>query len=218
LADKSASLTLDRARCGADSPGVTQTKRIRRTPEDLRAEAVAAARKLIVEGSGEGLTMRAVADEIGVTYPNLSHHFGSAAGLHLAVAEELVRDLLVALEGVSFEMEGPLHDPRRVVDITFDLLDKQGLGRPMSWLARSDLEGVTDRVRPMVDEHVARLEKRFSAHGEDVRKLVQQVALIVTFSAYAESTVGGLLGEALGLQEERRRQIVAEALAALKRG
>jgi TetR/AcrR family transcriptional regulator, repressor for neighboring sulfatase len=195
---------------------VTQPKRIRRTPEDLRAEAMAAARKLIVEGSGEALTMRAVADEIGVTYPNLSHHFGSAAGLHMAVAEELVRELLQALDGVSYEVEGPLHDPRRVVDITFDLLDKEGLGRLMSWLARSDLEGITDRVRAMVDEHLARLEARFSQRGEHVRQLIQQVALVVTFSAYAESSVGGLLGEALGLGAEQRRQIVAQALGALK--
>lgn len=218
MADNCGKLTLDSVHTGADSCGVTQTKRIRRTPEDLRAEAVAAARKLIVEGSGETLTMRAVADEIGVTYPNLSHHFGSAAGLHLAVAEELVVELLQALDGVSHAVEGPLlHDPGRVVDIAFDLVDRQGLGRLMSWLARSDLEGVTDRVRPMVDAHVAQLEKRFATRGEDLHRLIQQIALMLIFSAYAESTVGGLLGESLGLAPEQRRQIVAQALEALKR-
>jgi AcrR family transcriptional regulator len=195
---------------------VTTQKRIRRTPEDLRAEAMAAARKLIVEGSGEALTMRAVADEIGVTYPNLSHHFGSAAGLHLAVAEELVRELLDALEGVSLHVETPLKDPRRVVDITFDLYEKQGLGRLMGWLARSGVDGLTDRVKVMVDEHLARLEERFAGQGSQVREVIQQVALVVTLTAYAESSVGGLLGDALGLAAEQRRDIVAQALGALK--
>lgn len=195
---------------------MTTQKRIRRTPEDLRAEAMAAARKLIVEGSGEALTMRAVADEIGVTYPNLSHHFGSAAGLHLAVAEELVRELLDALEGVSLHVETPLKDPRRVVDITFDLYEKQGLGRLMGWLARSGVDGLTDRVKVMVDEHLARLEERFAGQGSQVREVIQQVALVVTLTAYAESSVGGLLGDALGLAAEQRRDIVAQALGALK--
>ncbi len=177
---------------------------------------MAAARKLIVEGSGEALTMRAVADEIGVTYPNLSHHFGSAAGLHLAVAEELVRELLDALEGVSLHVETPLKDPRRVVDITFDLYEKQGLGRLMGWLARSGVDGLTDRVKVMVDEHLARLEERFAGQGSQVREVIQQVALVVTLTAYAESSVGGLLGDALGLAAEQRRDIVAQALGALK--
>ena len=57
----------------------------------MRAQALAAARRLIVEGPENVLTMRAVADAAGVTYPNLSHHFGSAAGLHAAIAEDLVR-------------------------------------------------------------------------------------------------------------------------------
>src|SRR5262245_8097514 len=109
-------------------PKVQKPKRIRRTPADLRAEALAAARRLIVEGSGEALTMRAVADAVGVTYPNLSHHFGSAAGLHAAVAEELVRELLDALAGMGDDVDKPLQNPRRVVDITFDLYERDGMG------------------------------------------------------------------------------------------
>lgn len=192
-------------------------KRIRRTPADLRAEAMAAARRLIVQGSGEALTMRAVADAIGVTYPNLSHHFGSAAGLHAAVAEELVRELLDALAGMGTDVEEPLQDPRRVVDITFDLYERDGMGRVMGWLARSTSNReLTDHVREMVEAHVATMEARFAGKAKHVRTLIPQVALVVTLAAYAESSVGGLLGDALGIAAEQRRQIVAKALGGLK--
>jgi AcrR family transcriptional regulator len=195
---------------------LAKPKRIRRTPENLRAEAMAAARRLIVEGSGETLTMRAVADAIGVTYPNLSHHFGSAAGLHAAVAEELVGELLQALDAGGREFDTPLADPRRVVDLFFDLYEREGLGKLMGWIARAGNEGLTDRVRDMVDAHVTRAEGRFEGKGEHVRELFPQVALLLTLTAYAEASVGTLLGEALGLPAERRREIVAWALGAMK--
>lgn len=191
-------------------------KRIRRTPADLRAEALAAARRLIAQGAGEALTMRAVADEIGVTYPNLSHHFGSAAGLQAAVAQDLVRELLDALAVLSFQVERPLQDPRAVVDITFDLFEEQGLGRLLGWLARSRSDGLTDKINSMVDAHVTHLERRFADKADGLREMMQQVALIIAFTAYAETSVGGFLGDALQISEERRREIVARALTAIR--
>lgn len=190
-------------------------KRIRRTPADLRAEALAAARRLIARGSGE-LTMRAVADEIGVTYPNLSHHFGSAAGLQAAVAQELVRELLDALAALSFQVQTPLQDPRAVVDITFDLFEEKGLGRLLGWLARSSSGALTDSISNMVDAHVTHLETRFADKAAGLRAMMQQVALIIAFTAYAETSVGGFLGDALQIPEDRRREIVAQALAAMR--
>lgn len=63
----------------------------------MRVQALAGARQLIVGKPEEILTMRAVAEATGVTHPNLSHHFGSLAGLHAALAEELIRELLARL-------------------------------------------------------------------------------------------------------------------------
>ncbi len=112
----------------------------------MRAQALAAARRLIVEGSDEVLTMRAVADAAGVTYPNLSHHFGSAAGLHAAIAEDLVRELLAGLQTVDVEMDNLEHDYRAVVVRVFDLFSQNGLGRVLGWLVRS---GETSRLEPV---------------------------------------------------------------------
>ena len=179
----------------------------------MRAQALAAARRLIVEGSGKVLTMRAVADAAGVTYPNLSHHFGSAAGLHAAIAEDLVRELLAGLQTVGVEMDNLEHDYRAVVVRVFDLFSQNGLGQVLGWLVRS---GETSRLEPvnrMLAEFIAgRARPR---HRSDAKR-ISRIALIVAFAAYAESSVGPLLGDILGASAAKRRDYFAQALAALR--
>src|SRR6202789_160375 len=114
-------------------PKPKKTRRIRRTPSEMRAQALAAARRLIIDRPANVLTMRAVADAAGVTYPNLSHHFGSAAGLHAAIAEDLVRELLMGLQTVGQEMDAHKPDYRELVDRVFDLFDRDGLARAGGW-------------------------------------------------------------------------------------
>jgi TetR/AcrR family transcriptional regulator, repressor for neighboring sulfatase len=191
------------------------TRRIRRAASDMRALALAAARRLIVEGSENVLTMRAVADAAGVTYPNLSHHFGSAAGLHAAIAEELVRELLAGLQIVVQEMDSNEHDYRILVERVFDLFDRDGLGRVLGWLVRS---GETSRLRPVGRLLADFIAGRSRGRSKTEAKRIARVALIVAFAAYAESSVGALLGDVLGASASLRRRYFADALAALRNG
>ena len=190
-----------------------RTRRIRRAPSDMRAEALAAARRLIVEGTDEVLTMRAVADAAGVTYPNLSHHFGSAAGLHVAIAEDLVRELLAGLQTVDVEMSNLEHDYRAVVDRVFDLFSKNGLGRVLGWLVRS---GETSRLEPMNRILSDFIASRARPSSKSDASRISRIALIVAFAAYAESSVGPILGDVLGANASKRRDYFAQALAALR--
>lgn len=192
-------------------PRSAKLKRVRRAAADMRAQALAAARRLIVEGRENVLTMRAVADAAGVTYPNLSHHFGSAAGLHAAIAEDLVREVLAGLRLMGEQMDGTEHDYRRVVDRVFDLFDRDGLGRVLGWLVHS---GETARLKPvnkLLSEFIAERSAGLSSAGG---KEIARVALIVTFAAYADSSVGSLLGDVLGVSAALRRRYFADAIAA----
>src|SRR6202453_4560422 len=189
-----------------------KTRRIRRAPSEMRAQALAAARRLIVQGSDEVLTMRAVADAAGVTYPNLSHHFGSAAGLHAAIAEDLVRELLTGLQTVGQEMDAHKPDYRALVDRVFDLFDRDGLARVLGWLVHS---GEAARLGP-----VNRLLNDFIAYRSRDRSMVEvrriaRVALIVCFAAYSESIVGPTLGRVLDIPPAVRRAHLAAALGGL---
>jgi TetR/AcrR family transcriptional regulator, repressor for neighboring sulfatase len=189
--------------------------RIRRAASDMRAQALAAARRLIIKGPENALTMRAVADAAGVTYPNLSHHFGSAAGLHAAIAEDLVRELLVGLQTMGLEMASNAHDYRLVVDRVFDLFDRNGLGRVLGWLVRS---GETSRLKPVNELLAEFIATRARGRSRSDAKGIARIALIVAFAAFAESSVGPLLGEVFGAPASLRRRYFAEALAALRNG
>jgi TetR/AcrR family transcriptional regulator, repressor for neighboring sulfatase len=195
------------------SAAAPRTRRIRRAASDMRAEALAAARRLIIEGTDEVLTMRAVADAAGVTYPNLSHHFGSAAGLHVAIAEDLVRELLAGLQTVDVEMNNLEHDYRPVVDRVFDLFNKNGLGRVLGWLVRS---GETSRLEPMNRILSDFIASRARPSSKTDASRISRIALIVAFAAYAESSVGPVLGGVLGVSASKRRDYFAQALAALR--
>jgi AcrR family transcriptional regulator len=178
----------------------------------MRAQALAAARRLIVEGSANVLTMRAVADAAGVTYPNLSHHFGSAAGLHAAIAEDLVREVLTGLKTIGQAVDGHKPDYRLLIERVFDLFDHSGLGRVLSWLVNS---GETERLGPvnrlLADFVASRSRGRPRA---EVRRIARG-ALIVCFAGYAESIVGPALGNVLGASAATRREYFAAALEAL---
>jgi TetR/AcrR family transcriptional regulator, repressor for neighboring sulfatase len=190
----------------------SNTRRIRRAASDMRAQALMAARRLIVEGSESVLTMRAVADAAGVTYPNLSHHFGSAAGLHAAIAEDLVRELLEGLKTVGQEMDSHERNYGVLVDRVFDLFDRNGLGRVLGWLVRS---GETSRLRPVNRLLADFIAGRSRGRSKTEAKRIARVALIVAFAAYAESSVGPLLGEVMGAAAALRRRYFADALTAL---
>jgi AcrR family transcriptional regulator len=194
-------------------PPASPAKRLRRNPSDLRAEALAAARRLIVEGDGSALTMRAVADAIGVTYPNLSHHFGSAAGLHAAIAEELVRDLLDGLRALGTRMELFEGDPRRVVDQVFDLFERGGLGRVMGWIVAA---GESPRLEAFHTLLAAFVADQAAKAGAPAPERITRLILIIGYAAYAETVVGPIYGQVMGLTAEDRRDALAGMLATLK--
>jgi AcrR family transcriptional regulator len=186
--------------------------RIRRAPSEMRAQALAAARRLIVDGPANVLTMRAVADAAGVTYPNLSHHFGSAAGLHAAIAEDLVRELLTGLQSVGQEMGARKPDYRALVERVFDLFDHNGLGRVLGWLVHSGEAARLEPVNRLLADFIANRSRGRSR--ADARRIAR-VALIVCFAAYSESIVGPALGKVLSTPAATRREYFAAALEAL---
>lgn len=185
--------------------------RIRRAAPDMRAQALAAARQLVVQKPNETLTMRAVAQATGVTHPNLVHHFGSLAGLHAALAEELIRELLAGLRGLHLEVDEN-GDYAALVERIFDLFDQKGLGRVLGWLVRS---GETGRLQP-VNDLLAEFIKDL-AHGKSNNEagIIARDALVLSFAAYAESSVGVLLGSIFEISAAQRRRYFVQALTAL---
>jgi len=57
------------------------------------AEIVIAARRVLESGGREALTMRRVADELGIQAPSLYKHFASKAALELALIEDAMAEI-----------------------------------------------------------------------------------------------------------------------------
>jgi AcrR family transcriptional regulator len=185
--------------------------RVRRAAPDMRVQALAAARRLIVDRPDEVLTMRAVAEATGVTHPNLSHHFGSLAGLHATLAEELIRELFAGLRTVGLDVNNN-EDYEVLVDRVFELFDKKGLGRVVEWLVRS---GETARLKPVNDLLAQFIAELAHGHTENEARVIARDALVLTFAAYSESWVGPLLGNILKISAAQRRRYFVQALTAL---
>jgi AcrR family transcriptional regulator len=77
--------------------------------EALRGEILAAARELLAEtGNHEGVSVRAVAQRVGVTTPSIYLHFRDKEDLLDAVCADVVGALAAALEEASAGAPGPL--------------------------------------------------------------------------------------------------------------
>ena len=62
------------------------------------------------------VTLQAVAVRVGRTHANLLHHFGSAAGLQRALAEDIAQTVAASIEGVIKQRRAGTATERDVVD------------------------------------------------------------------------------------------------------
>src|SRR5260221_13683358 len=90
--------------------------RRRRAPGEVRKEALAAGREVLISEGPNALTLKAVAERLGMAHSNLLHHFGSAAELQSALMGTMVRDLNDALLSAVAHKPGETPDPRALVD------------------------------------------------------------------------------------------------------
>lgn len=186
--------------------------RRRRSPEEAKEEALASARRLLLDRGPDGLTLKAVADDIGMSHGNLIHHFGSAAGLHSALMGAMVRDLTVALETAVTKVRSEDSGPRELVDIVFEAFGTGGAGHLAAWISLShDLDQLA-AVRAAVDHLVQAIADKVKASGREPPRHIPSALLFVTLCAFGDSMIGGALCEMLGRDREATRRIAAHLL------
>ena len=110
-------------------------RRVRRTPEIARERAVDAAHLLLLSHGPSAVTLKGVAAATGTTHGNITHHFGSSAGLQAALVGRMAADLAAkADEAVQRFKHGRL-PAEGVVDLVFSAYADTGCGRLIGWLA-----------------------------------------------------------------------------------
>jgi AcrR family transcriptional regulator len=182
--------------------------RERLSPEESRAAALEAARRLLIEHGPQAVTLKAVAAEIGKTHANLLHHFGSAAGLQGELARYISGRVTAGIaEAVARSRQGEA-DPIEIVDRTFDAFGKEGAGALAAWMI---LSGNRDALNPILEAVHALVDQLGEGHED---KPVHDTTLWLVLAALGDSLLGGPMAEALGLPPERARELARKHLVA----
>jgi len=190
-------------------------RRRRRTPDEARAEALQCARRLLIIHGPDGVTLQAVAREIGVTHGNLIHHFGSAAHLQSALMGAMVRDLTKAIESAVAHVRSDEGAARTLVDIVFDAFDQGGAGALAAWIALSNRYEHLEPIREAVGDLVAAVDDKITAAGGEAPRHIPSALLFITLCAFGDALIGPPLRDMLGRDPETVRRLAARLLPAI---
>ena len=180
--------------------------RKRLSHDESRAAALEAARDLLIEAGPQAVTLKAVAGRVGRTHANLLHHFGSAAGLQMALAETLAVQVCATIGDVVRKARLGEADPRLIVDMTFDAFDQQGAGALATWMI---MTGNENALNPILDA-IHNLVDQIGDGHED--QAMHEDTLTLVLMAMGDALLGGPLAKALGVPRETAREIAYKQL------
>jgi len=172
----------------------------RLAPEQSRAAALTAARALLIESGPQAVTLKAIAARVGRTHANLLHHFGSAAGLQSALAEQMSIDICAQIGPAVIASCFKTQSPRVLVDLVFDVFGEQGGGSLASWLL---LLGTDDALEPIVGPINAMVESWCQFDPGSIREIV----LTLVIMALGDSLIGDPLSRKLALSRDSGRDV-----------
>ena len=193
-------------------------RRQRRQPEEVRAAALEAARKLLTTKGPDAITLKAVADELAMTHTNLIHHFGSAGELQSALMREMVRNLTATMEAAVDRFRAGAGDVREFVDIVFDAFDKGGAGRLAAWLMVSGNAKLLAPVGQVVRDYLTHMENTVQIDAiekAEVHRQVTSALLFVVISAFGDAIIGDLLRKMVDRERDAIRNVVGELMPAV---
>ncbi len=187
---------------------ITQRKRL--SPEESRDAALEAARALLLEAGPQAVTLKAVAARIGRTHANLLHHFGSAAGLQKALVASLAEKVTAKIGAAVLRARETDHNPREVVDLTFDAFDREGAGALASWMILSGNQDVLDPILEAIQKLVDMIGRDHPHEGMSLQEETLQLVLM----ALGDALLGAPMAKALGLPREKARELATNAMLA----
>lgn len=175
--------------------------RRRRSAEETKRIILDIAQEQLAARGLDGMTLDAIAAEVGVSRQAVLHHFGSRAGLMRAVVAEAWGGLFEALSGLDATGLAPLE----FLDTVDDVVRIRGHARIGAWLLLSGkglpaevFDGVLSALPATAAEQVP------GATDEDV----EFGLLLLAAALFGDAIFGERLRQALGLadsEEDRAR-------------
>lgn len=183
---------------------------MRRAPEDARANILSAAEKLLLEQGPLALKLAQVANAAGVANASVLHHFGSIDGLHAALMERMVAQLIADVMALA-DADGGADDKQEAVfQALFDVFEKRGAARLAAWL---ELTGEWRRMTH-IREAVREVVVRRASFGDVTPKQAEDLVLVSVTLAMGAGLFGHALAELIGKPPGRTRKVATEMLRA----
>lgn len=183
--------------------------RKRVSPKESRAAALGAARELLKAEGAAAVTLQSVARKIGRTHANVLHHFGSAAGLQRALAEDIAHTVAASIEGAIEQRRQGQATERHVIDAMFDAFRREGAGELIGWIA---LTRQREALEPVI-QTIDRIVRLMRAAGDE--RPVDRMTLGLTLLAIGDSLVGEEVARACTLPRETVREVAVAQIEAL---
>jgi AcrR family transcriptional regulator len=183
--------------------------RVRRAPEDARANILAAAETLLVEEGPLALKLADVASAAGVANASVLHHFGSIDGLHAALMERMVSQLVAEVMALADE-GGPTREDKQeaVFEALFEVFETRGAARLAAWL---ELTGEWRRMTHIRDAVQSVVMRRASFGDVNPQQALDLVMISVTL-AMGAGLFGRALAELVGKPPGHAREVATEML------
>jgi AcrR family transcriptional regulator len=186
--------------------------RKRLTPEESRAQALEAARALLIEAGPQAVTLKAVASRVGRTHANLLHHFVSASGLQKELARHLANTVCESIGEAVRATRAGMGSPREVVDLTFDAFGREGAGALASWMLASGNEDALDPIIEKIHTLVDDLAPEEVHPGQ--RLAMRETTFTLVLLALGDALLGELLAESLSVKRSAARERAEAMLVA----
>ncbi len=184
--------------------------RKRLSPEESRAQALEAARALLIEAGPQAVTLKAVAARVGRTHANLLHHFGSASGLQKELARHLAQTVCDSIGEAVRATRAGIGSPREVVDLTFDAFGREGGGALASWMLASGNEDALNPIIETIHALVHDLAPGEVHHGGELAMHEDTFTLVLL--ALGDALLGEPLAESLSVKRSVARERAEEML------
>lgn len=191
-----------------------RTKRRKRSATEARDEALAAARALLLGQGPAAVTLANVGRAIAMSHTNVIHHFGSAAGLHTALMEAMIRDLADALADAVGALHVDAGAPTRLIDQVFDAFGPGGAGQLAAWLVLARELDHFDSLDQAVTDLVAAVRARVPDSPDSERR-IRDIVLLIAVCAFGDALIGPHLRRMLGQEAGATRELVARLLPLL---
>ena len=178
---------------------MTAPRRRRRSPEEARAELLAAAATLIAEKGPDGVGLRQVAEAVGVTHGLVTHYFGTYDAL---VHEVLRRENALLRERVRERIQAESDHPTAAgsMGVLFDALADERYVRLFTWAQLHAYHpGMPGQgLRELVDALEAGIRVALLGGTGPRRDRIEAVVLIGLSAAYGYAIGGRTWQSALG--------------------